>query len=181
MAKSVQFTGVVLLTDLPLTFIGCFTTFPDPAKVGEMKGKSCPFKYLSTALFWPTTPYKGTSWDSIIQLQKAPHTMFCFHCTQGSNVTTAGTFCLCRQPFISGLGEVMGRGRWLLPQLGEESFLGSAPSLLPSALLLFPKAMHGTKIPETSCKGATRYCGQSLPWCLVKRLFLCFSLYFHKP
>ena len=45
MAKSVDFAGVVVLTDLPLTFLGCLITLPDPAKIGEIRGKCCQLKY----------------------------------------------------------------------------------------------------------------------------------------
>jgi len=35
MAKGVEFAGVVVLADLPLTFLGRLITLSDPAKVGD--------------------------------------------------------------------------------------------------------------------------------------------------
>lgn len=56
MVKSVLFTQVEVLTDLPLTFLRCLITFPDPAK----RNQGSYLKYLSMALFCLTRS-KGPS------------------------------------------------------------------------------------------------------------------------
>lgn len=59
MAKSVHFTGVVVLAELPLILLGCLTTFPDPVMVGEKRSKCCHPTYLCTALSHHKIPH----WD----------------------------------------------------------------------------------------------------------------------